>query len=772
MKLSLKIFIIILAISTCAVLIMGLAAYFNIREEITGNVVGKLDAIVQIQKNRLQDDIDGNLNLLSLFNTEPLLRSYLAAYDKNPTADLRNEMDSNIQDTIGGSSKIINVSIVTPRGVVASSTDKSLPGKNISTEDFFKVGIKNNDVSFLIKNDATNKIDRYLVGPLELNGKIIGMTILVTSTDNIVRLVNDYTGLGNTGETLLARRDSNGDALFLAPVRFDKNAALTRIVEKENTNVPSVSAVNGKEITMTDAVDYRGVPVFAATRYIKSVGWGIVVKINQSEALAPVVSQEFFLFIILLIVIVLVVVFTLPVTFSIVYPLRKLASSAKKISEGDLSLSFKVRSKDEIGALSASLEDMVANLRDLSDKYRNLNVNLEKEVNEKTSRLEDQNAFLSDANKAMLNLSEDLEKEKGSLELSKINMEAVLGGIGDALIATDSNGIINVVNAAAEKMLGYKASEIIGKSVFSAVTLEDEGGEIVQEKQRPIFISFSKKKLVSSNYYCVRKNKTKFISAITSSPVILGGNVIGAVDILRDVTKEKEIDKEKTEFVSLASHQLRTPATAVKWYSEMLMDKKIGKLSSKQKKYINQVYHGNERMIKLIDNLLNISRMEMGKLQTKNELVDVKKLFEDIVFEQKSELKRRKHKLVISQEGGKIDLSTDPFLIKMVLQNFISNAVKYTNDKGKIVCNIKKEGSKVLFSVEDNGVGIPKDEHKKIFQRFYRASNALALDREGNGLGLYLAKQIAETLGGKIWFESKENKGSTFYLELPMANKV
>jgi len=762
MKLNLKLFIIILEISIIPLLIVGYIAYFNINQQITSNILSKIDIIAQIQKNRLQSNIDDSIELIRLFTAKSQLRLLLSNFNDNPTKQLQESMNNNILDSKDNSVAIKKILIANPSGIIVASTDVSLIGNDISDKDFFKQGIKQNDVSSIIKDSVTGEIEQYFVGPMTLNNKIIGMGIIIVNADDIISLVADYTGLGDTGEVLLVKNDGNGNALFLSPTRFDENATFRNIISKEKNNSAAIFAINGEEKAFTDAINFYNKPVFAATRYIKSTGWGIVVEIDQSEALVPLEKlQRLFLFI-LFTVTFLIIVIVIPASLSITKPIKELILISKKITEGDLTQNLQIKSKDEIGELSYFLNKMLDSLKKISENFKNLNLTLEEKVRLKTVELKDKNIFLSEANSAMVNLSEDLEAEKNKLQISKTNMEAIITGIGDALIATDSNGIITIVNPAAEKLFSHKSSEFVGKSIFESILLEDENGKIVSKEKRPVFITFSTK-----TYYYVGKNKNRITVAVTSGPIILENNTIGVVDIFRDITKEKEIDRAKTEFVSLASHQLRTPATAVKWYSEMLFNKKTGKLNAKQTRYLSAVYHGNERMVKLIDNLLKVSRIELGKMLIQKEAVNIKKVVEDIVKEQTSEIEKKGHKLIIKNLQKVKEITTDSTLLRAILQNFVSNAIKYTPNKGEIIFTVEKEDSKVIFSVKDNGIGIPKEEQKRIFDKLFRASNSLEVDKEGNGLGLYIAKQMAINLGGKVWFESAEGKGSTFYLELP-----
>lgn len=366
---------------------------------------------------------------------------------------------------------------------------------------------------------------------------------------------------------------------------------------------------------------------------------------------------------------------------------------------------------------------------------------------------------------------EDITQQKKQifeLERGKVKDDSILESVGEGLVFTNRDGLVELMNPTAEKMFNLKISEVIDKPVSEVIVLKDEKGEIVPGEKRPLNIALNNKKVVHATYGYAPKKGIKFIAAITSAPVVLGDEVIGAIDVFRDVTKELEVDKAKTEFVSLASHQLKTPVTAIKWYADMLLSGNLGKLNKKQKDYLKVVYTSNERMINLIDNLLNVSRIDLGKLVAKKELVDLKALLKALIKEQRADILKKKHKLIIKQSAGSIKLMTDPTLLRTILQNFISNAVKYTSSKGRIVCTIKKNGPKILLSVKDNGIGIPTDEQKRIFEKLFRASNAADFVKEGNGLGLYMAKKMAEILKGKIWFESQSGKGTTFYLELPM----
>jgi signal transduction histidine kinase len=204
----------------------------------------------------------------------------------------------------------------------------------------------------------------------------------------------------------------------------------------------------------------------------------------------------------------------------------------------------------------------------------------------------------------------------------------------------------------------------------------------------------------------------------------------------------------------------------------MLLNGDAGPLNNKQKEYLGKIYQGDRRMAELINVLLNVSRIEAGVLQIKPRMVDLKKLCFSVVAEYQAVIKNKKLKILQSCPGLDSKYRCDPVLMRLVLQNLISNAVKYTPAKGEITLHIKKTGREVLLSVKDTGCGIPLDNQVSIFNKFYRADNAKLIDMEGNGLGLYIIKSVIETAGGKIWFESVAGQGTTFFVQLPAKGMV
>jgi len=398
----------------------------------------------------------------------------------------------------------------------------------------------------------------------------------------------------------------------------------------------------------------------------------------------------------------------------------------------------------------------------------------------------DQIQDLKNANIAVRNVLDDLSLEKSKTEIAKAKDEAMLASIGEGLIAVDANGKIIIMNQVAEKLLGWRIAEAIGRFYDEVISLEDEKSTFVPPAERPLAKALASSTTTTTTttttarLYLLSKNKIKFPVAITVSPIVLDEKIIGAIEVFRDITKEKEIDKAKTEFVSLTSHQLRTPLTAISWYTEMILDGDVDNLSLEQKKYLNEISRGNRRMIDLVNTLLDVSRIELGALTFEPQPTDIIALAQSAIDEQKPEIEKKRLNVVQKFVQNVPVISIDPKLLRIVFQNLLSNSVMYTPVSGKIEFTISVDDLKTIqITVADTGYGIPKNQQKQIFAKLFRADNVRDKDTTGTGLGLYIIKSIVENAGGKIWFESPtnsddkavENPGTTFHVTLPLRHE-
>lgn len=250
------------------------------------------------------------------------------------------------------------------------------------------------------------------------------------------------------------------------------------------------------------------------------------------------------------------------------------------------------------------------------------------------------------------------------------------------------------------------------------------------------------------------------------------GKITKLIGVTFDITREKEVDLEKTEFVTLTSHQLKTPVGAISWSLELLKNGDYGPLNKKQTKVVSDMYGMNQRMNELITTLLNISRIELGVFMIEPTLVDFCKTCDEVLGEFALKIKNKKHKLTKTYDSNLGLIPADKNLLRIIFQNYISNAIKYTPDKGDINVSIQKVNEEIVISVSNNGKSIPASDKNKIFGKLFRASNAQEQDPDGNGLGLYIVKKITENAGGRAWFESENNNHTVFYAVFPLSGMV
>jgi len=232
--------------------------------------------------------------------------------------------------------------------------------------------------------------------------------------------------------------------------------------------------------------------------------------------------------------------------------------------------------------------------------------------------------------------------------------------------------------------------------------------------------------------------------------------------------KRKAKKYKLSEVVSIVSHQLKTPLSVIKGYLEVLISEDLGKLNEQQKEYLRDTLENTQRMILLVKDLLDVSKIEEGRLEFKIKPSSLEKIVREAIKEF-SPLTKAKNCTIFLKVSGKIPpLNIDPMKIKQVITNILSNAIEYNDKKGEIYLTIKRKGNNVLFCCKDTGIGIPEREKKKVFTKFYRSERAIILATGGSGLGLFISKAIIKKSGGKIWFKSKEGKGSTFCFSLPV----
>ena len=406
--------------------------------------------------------------------------------------------------------------------------------------------------------------------------------------------------------------------------------------------------------------------------------------------------------------------------------------------------------------LDKLIKEVSLRLEEKIEELEEIKSGLEEKIKERTKETEEKAEDLEKSRKALLNILEDVEGARAEAVQERDKTLAIITNFTDGLITFNREGVITMINPQAEKMFKAEESELKGKNIkslenpllFPAIDLILKKGEL----QR-----------VAREEFSPRKGMT---FEVTTVP--LKEEAIGFLAIFHDVSREKLIEEMKTEFVSLAAHQLRTPLSAIKWTLKMLLAGDLGKITDEQREFIKKTYVSNERMISLINDLLNITRIEEGKYIFKLIPCDIEKMVDGLINIHQEEIEKKEIKLEFKSLKEKLPkVMVDTEKISLVIENLLENAITYTKPKGKIIISLSKKEKKVEFSIKDNGIGIPENQKERIFTKFFRAANVVRMDTQGTGLGLFIAKNIIEAHKGRIWFESEEGKGTTFYFTLP-----
>lgn len=697
---------------------------------------------------------------------------------------IKAKIDKRLVRTIEADPDIYEAMIIDRNGKIIASSDKTKEGSDKSNDLYFteaKRGVYLKDLYF---SDTVNKINYTISAPVnDDNGKFLGVSVLRYLPDGLYNITKNENGLGDTEENFLIDKDK----YFITPSRFlGEGVVLKQKVETQNStdcfdkNEVEYVKKNGYSgliekfgEQLVTAKDYRNADITGTHAYIPETGWCLITKVDTSQLL----SYRFPLFLTLLVIALIVLVFFSILGYfvsgRITNPIELLQLAVSKIKGGNLDYKVEVNSKDEIGELSESFNEMV-----MAVKQSRADIDLK--VKEQTKDLSDKSKELTDQKNAILNILEDVEAEKKNIEGLANDLEKfklAVDNASDQVVITDVEGIVIYGNATVERITGFKPEEAMGKK---AGALWKTPMPLEYYKNMWDVIKIQKKPFISE-IQNKRKNGEFYMALISISPVLNNkGDVVYFVAIERDITKEKEVDKAKTEFVSLASHQLRTPLSAINWYTEMLLAGDAGEINEEQRKYLTEVSIGNKRMVALVNALLNVSRLDLGTFIVEPEPVNVVEMAKSVIGELKPLALEKKINIKEEYSQGITVFQADQKLLRIVFQNLLSNAIKYTNENGTvslIINSIPKGGmfdgkalleNSLAISVSDSGIGIPSDQKDKMFMKLFRADNARETETEGTGLGLYIVKSIIEQSGGSVWFESEENKGTQFFVTFPI----
>jgi PAS domain S-box-containing protein len=334
---------------------------------------------------------------------------------------------------------------------------------------------------------------------------------------------------------------------------------------------------------------------------------------------------------------------------------------------------------------------------------------------------------------------------------------AVIDNLADGLMVFDEKEKLSLINPAAQKFFNVK-EQALNKTINEFLNFPGLknlfyllGKEIKEVFRREIEIN--KDLILEISSFTIKKQDQK----------------IGSLVIIHDITREKTIEKMKSEFVSISAHQLRTPLSEIKWSLETLSNEKLGQLTEVQKEILEKAHSSNKRMLSLVDDLLDVVRIEEGTRLYKLAYASLEEIVQSVLKIYQDKISKKQIKFEFQAPIKKLPkIKVDAEKMFLVVQNFLDNAIKYSPVGGQVAIDLTLKEKEIELSVKDTGIGIPKNQQQNIFEKFFRGKNAVKKEPGGNGLGLFIAKNIIDAHHGKIWFESEEKKGTTFYFSLPI----
>ena len=353
--------------------------------------------------------------------------------------------------------------------------------------------------------------------------------------------------------------------------------------------------------------------------------------------------------------------------------------------------------------------------------------------------------------------------------------DVVINAIDDGVLAISKDGNIELINPSAQQIIGWDQGDALGLNWKSVLKLVTSDGKDVEDLENPIAQSLSKNQPTHNDkLFLLTSSEKRILVSIVSSPVGTEGE--GVIVVFRDITKEKAEEREQAEFISTASHEMRTPVASIEGYLGLALNPATAHIDEKARDFITKAHESAQHLGRLFQDLLDISKVEDGRMKNNPKIINVNEFLKDIFDGLATKANEKQLNYIfmpdIIDEGKEKSLqpifyaNIDPDHFREVVSNLIENAIKYT-PSGEVVVNVTGDDKQISVSVKDSGIGIPAEDIPHLFQKFYRVDNSDTREIGGTGLGLYLSRRLAEAMSGNLRVESKYKEGSTFYLEIP-----
>ncbi|TAN57503.1 MEKHLA domain-containing protein [Patescibacteria group bacterium] len=726
-KISTKLIAFMILLSVIPLIITGFLVFYQSKNALERQIFTDLQALAASKQGQIFAYLDAVESRAQDFSSDGFIRDSLREIIVSRSPDTVSALNRHlVYNKKSLDENIIGIFVIDKDGTIVSSTDDAEIGDNEADDEYFKQGLRRmyiTEVDLDGKHFKTANERRILAATHltdKTSGETLGVLVIFFRMEKLQKILSgDFqtvdafgAGTSNEDENIEVYVVDGQKRIFVHPsiIGSENNPSVFEKIIVDTAPVNNCLVKNEKYAGIYS--NYQNKSVIGASMCVKDRGWIILVEKDQNKALQPIFELEQNLSLIILFAILLVIFIGLYFSGRLTKPIESLTQIAQKISQGDLNKRAAIVSNDEVGVLARSFNQMADNL-----------------VREKEFP------------------------------------EMIIRSMGDCLIAIDPAFKMIKANQAALDLLEYRTDELLNQSVEKI--FEPEVRPLVESKKFSELFKFGFSKDVEINF--ISKTGRKIPVSISAAAMQnKKGKIMGIVFVAKDMRIYKEVDRAKSEFIAIAAHQLRTPLSIVKWTFRMLLDRDFGTLNQDQNKVLGDGSSVVENMIKLVSDLLDVARIEEGRFSLKIIPVKIDKILQEIADAYKPKLGEKKMELKIITRGILPDIELDANKIRLALENIIDNAIKYSPAESIIAAEIEASNRNIEIRIKDSGIGIPVGEQNKIFSKFFRSKNAVRKETMGSGLGLYIVKNIVEMHGGTVRFFSEEDKGTVFYINLPI----
>jgi PAS domain S-box-containing protein len=614
-----------------------------------------------------------------------------------------------LRSMIASSEEFLTVSTVNDKGAeITKVYHPSLEGK-VRLKD------RSADETFIKAKDS----GKFAISPLYYENNIPMLNVVYPFTGDVflyieaslARLLEKVqnTTIGKTGFAYMVNDQG----------RIVMHRDISRALNFESVSgLPVVKEVLSRHLVGSkEYLTGQGKRVIGAYAPVAALNWGVIVQQDKDEAYLSVTRMRKNALILLVTFVVLASVMSYLLTRNLTSPILKLTSDARTIAKGNFKVDAvagwlkKVRIKDEMAELASTFITMTGELKRYTDMQAD-------------------------------------------------RMNAVLFSIADGIIMTDYSGRIMLSNRKAKELLGISPKESMENRNIQEMIKSAEISESLSEVR-------DKKENITKEINLSEKERPKFLRTDTSLvSQSESGEELGTVTVVRDITLEKELEQLKDDFIHSITHDLRSPMTSIRGFLEFLLDGSAGEVNEQQKEFLNIIDDSSGRLLNMINDILDVAKMEAGKMPMNIEEVNFADIAESVLQTLELQAKKDNVHLRFEKSNDIKNITADRNLITRTMTNLISNALKFTPEQGEVKLALEDKQDRVLVAVEDTGEGMPADYVSKIFDKFEQVKGSKGR-RKGTGLGLTITKYIVEAHEGRIWAESEQGKGSRFSFWIP-----